>query len=251
MPRFFVDLPLTAAAELTLPAEVARHVQVLRRQPGDELTLFDGRGGEWSATVLEMGRREVRVRLAGQCHDVDRELSLPVTLMAAMPANDRFDWLVEKATELGVAAIQPLMTERSVLRLEGDRALRRQAHWQSVAVAAAEQCGRTRVPEVASALPLTQALQKLSCAPGAAQAQRWLLSPAEQAWPMARRVADLPAQGVLIFSGPEGGFTDAEERLVLEAGGLPTRLGPRILRAETAPLAVLATLAQWDPQPPG
>jgi len=120
-----------------------------------------------------------------------------------------------------------------------------------VAVAAAEQCGRTRVPEVASALPLTQALQKLSGAPGAAQAQRWLLSPAEQAWPMARRVADLPAQGVLIFSGPEGGFTDAEERLVLEAGGLPTRLGPRILRAETAPLAVLATLAQWDPQPPG
>ncbi len=242
MPRFFVDLPLSAHAELVLPPEAARHVQVLRRQPGDDLTLFNGQGGEWVATVLEMGRRDVRVRLAAQCEPVDRELALPVTLVVGMPANDRFDWLVEKATELGVAAIWPVMAERSVLRLEGERAQRRQAHWQAVAVAAAEQCGRTRVPRVAAALPLARLLQEQA---GAAESLRWLLSPGAQAQPLAQRVAHgllTPDKGLQVFSGPEGGFTPTEEALLQEAGALPTQLGPRILRAETAPLALLATL---------
>ena len=135
MPRFFVDLPLAATDSLRLPPAAARHVQVLRLQPGEGITLFDGRGGEWSAEVVSMGRQHVDVRVID--HDpVERELPVDVTLVAAMPANDRFDWLVEKATELGATTIEPVQTGRSVLRLSGERAERKQAHWQAVAVAA-------------------------------------------------------------------------------------------------------------------
>ncbi|HMX11670.1 MAG TPA: 16S rRNA (uracil(1498)-N(3))-methyltransferase, partial [Burkholderiaceae bacterium] len=153
MPRFFVDTPLGEARRLELPPTAARHVQVLRLQPGQPLTLFDGRGGEWAARVTAMGRQSVAVELL--THDpIDRELPLNVTLVAAMPANDRFDWLVEKATELGVSTIVPVLTARSVLKLAGERAQRKQAHWQGVAAAAAEQSGRTRVPAIGEVQPL-------------------------------------------------------------------------------------------------
>lgn len=147
-PRLHVDSPLVAGAELALPDAASRHVQVLRLQPGAALTLFDGRGGEWSAEVLAIGRKTVSARV-GMHRDVERELATPVTLALGMPANERMDGLVEKATELGVAAIQPLVCERSVLRLAGDRADRKAAHWQAIAVAACEQSGRNRVPQVA------------------------------------------------------------------------------------------------------
>eukprot|EP01137_Pigoraptor_chileana_P005137 Opistho-2@47827 len=137
-PRFFVDTPLDGAAlELSLPPGAARHVQVLRLQPGSSLTLFDGSGADWQAEVLAMSRSEVRVRLHAR-QLVQRELAQAVTLALAMPANDRMDGVVEKATELGVTAIQPLMSERSVLRLQGERAEKKVAHWQGVAVAACE-----------------------------------------------------------------------------------------------------------------
>ena len=141
-PRFFVDTPLAGPGELNLPASAARHVQVLRLQPGSPITLFDGSGPEWQAEVVAMGRSEVRVQLHA-AQQVQRELAQAVTLCVVMPANDRMDALVEKATELGATAVQPLMSERSVLRLSGDRALKKVAHWQGVAVAAAEQCGRS------------------------------------------------------------------------------------------------------------
>lgn len=133
--------------EFELPAVAARHVQVLRLQPGMALTLFNGHGGQWQAEVLHMGRQAVGVRLIGH-EAVERELPVAVTLAICMPANDRMDDLVEKATELGAAAIVPLVSERSVLRLSGERAAKRQAHWQAVAVAASEQCGRNRVTQV-------------------------------------------------------------------------------------------------------
>ena len=145
---------LVAGAERDLPPGAARHVQVRRAQPGEALRLFDGTGGEWSAQVLRMERQRVAVRVGA--HDpVDREPALAVTLAVGMPANHRMDWLVEKATELGVHALQPLLTERSVLRLAGERAERKQAHWQGIAVAAAEQSGRTRVPAVAAVQTLS------------------------------------------------------------------------------------------------
>jgi 16S rRNA (uracil1498-N3)-methyltransferase len=145
--RLFVETPLAANTEMALPPGPARHAQVRRVQPGEALVLFDGHGGEWLARITSMGRSEVRV--AVETHiAADRELPLAVTLAVGMPANERMDILVEKATELGVAAIQPLLCERSVLRLAGERAERKREHWQAVAVAASEQCGRTRVPVV-------------------------------------------------------------------------------------------------------
>lgn len=243
--RLYLDAPLRADTELALPAGAARHVQVLRLQPGDDVTLFNGQGGEWQAEILRMGRQSVEVRV--RAHDpVERELPVAVTLVAGMPANDRFDWLIEKATELGVAAIEPVVCERSVLRLAGERAERKQAHWQAVAVAAAEQSGRTRVPLIAPVRPLPQAA---ALAAREADTPQWLLSLADAA-PMAERVAqDLGNGGVgrlRVYSGPEGGFSPAEEALVRGLGARAVSLGARVLRSETAPLAVLAALGLGD-----
>jgi 16S rRNA (uracil1498-N3)-methyltransferase len=232
---------LQPGAEIDLPPGPARHVQVRRGQPGEPVTLFDGTGGEWQAEITRMGRQQVRVRLLS--HDpVSREAPLAVTLAMGMPANERMDWLVEKATELGAAAIRPLLTERTVLRLSGERAARKQAHWQAVAVAAAEQCGRTRVPWVhpvrtlgsAEAWPAGSEGWVLSLAPGAAGAGE-LLAAAQAGRPAA-------AGERLLLSGPEGGLTADEQQQALATGLRPLSLGPRVLRAETAPLAALAWL---------
>jgi len=240
MARLFVDEPLTeSGSELSLPPGAARHVQVLRLQPGDEVTLFDGRGQDWPAEVLAMGRSEVRVRL-GQAQTVDRELAQQVTLAVVMPANDRMDGIVEKATELGAFAVQPLMSERSVLRLSGDRAEKKRQHWRGVAIAAAEQCGRACVPEIGAVQTLASWLASLDAAP-AEQQRRWLLSPTA-AEPIAQRAAE-PGARTLVLSGPEGGLSPAEEAGARERGFTSLKLGPRILRADTAPLAVLGWIA--------
>lgn len=235
MPRFYVDLPLAAAGEIALPASAARHVQVLRLQPGDALTLFDGSGPEWQAEVTGMGRSEVRVKLLAATQP-QRELARAVTLAVVMPANDRMDFVVEKATELGAAALQPLVAERSVLRLAGERADKKRAHWQGVAIAAAEQSGRTVPLRVEPVLPLAVWLSAL---PAAADDEwRALLSP-RAAVPLAA----FPQPRALLLSGPEGGLTDAEEDAARARGFAAVSLGPRILRADTAPLAVLSWLA--------
>ena len=239
-PRLFVDPPLRSEASLALPESAARHVQVLRLQPGAALTLFDGQGGEWNATVLRMGRRDVEVQVLDH-QAVDRELPCVVTLALGMPANDRMDDLVEKATELGVAQIQPLLCERSVLRLSGERADKRVAHWQAVAIAACEQSGRTRVPRIAPVLTLSAWLQTLAAR---ADESRWLLSlrGAQPLQAAAAATAATPA-AVLCLSGPEGGLAEAEEAAALAQGFTPISLGARVLRADTAPLALLAHLA--------
>ncbi|HEX3141484.1 MAG TPA: 16S rRNA (uracil(1498)-N(3))-methyltransferase [Rhizobacter sp.] len=231
--RLYIEQPLHADTTFSLPPGPARHAQVLRLQPGAELTLFNGEGGEWRATVQQMGRSEVQVTVHE--HDgVDRELPRAITLAIGMPANERMDALIEKATELGVAAIQPLLTERSVLRLSGERAERRLVHWQGVAVAASEQSGRTRVPQLAPVRALAEWLRML---PAQASEQRCLLSPRAT-----QTLASL--RGPVVFlSGPEGGLSDGEEALAATAGFHAIGLGPRVLRADTAPLAVLAHLA--------
>ena len=248
MPRLYCPLPLACGSTLDLPAAAARHVQVLRLQPGDTVTLFncgagwDGPmqspGGEFSATVIAMGRSSVEVRVDTH-HATEREAARAVHVAVCMPANERMDWLVEKATELGVASIQPLMSERSVLRLSGERATKKQQHWHSVAVSACEQCGGNRVPLVHPVASLAVWLKT-----GAAQdlsSQRLLLALHDSARPL--REAAHAAQGsVTLLSGPEGGLSRAEEAAAMDCGFAPVSLGARVLRAETAALVGLALL---------
>ena len=165
---------------------------------------------------------------------VEREASRVVHLLAGITANERMDWLVEKATELGVASITPLVAERSVLKLKGERADKKLAHWQGVAVAAAEQCGRNRVPTVHAAVTLKAWLA------GAEPGQRWVLSLSEGTQALSTMTGSAP---VTVLSGPEGGLSASEEASALAAGFTPITLGPRVLRAETARLAVLAICA--------
>ncbi len=238
MPRFYCPIPLAVGAELELPASAARHVQVLRLQPGSAITLFNGEDGEHSATVQRMGRSDVAVRIDAH-HLVEREPARAVHLAVGMPANDRMDWLVEKATELGVASIQPLHTAHSVLRLSGERAIKKQAHWQSVAVAACEQCGGNRVPLVHPVRDLAAWLKDVSAGQGAS-ALRCVLSLADGALNLsALQATTADTQPVLFLSGPEGGLSSSEDAQARRAGFAPVTLGPRVLRAETAALAAL------------
>jgi 16S rRNA (uracil1498-N3)-methyltransferase len=239
-PRLYIPTPLSPDAELALPDNAARHVQVLRLQPGDALTLFDGGGGQWTAEVLAIGRRQVSARVLAH-EATDCELATPVTLALGMPANERMDTLIEKATELGAAAIQPLVCERSVLRVAGERAERKAAHWASVAAAACEQSGRNRVPAVAAPLTLRDWLAATPLGAGGAGLQ---LSLAADAPPLARVLAAGAAPaGWVLLSGPEGGLSAAEQALAARHGFAPVSLGPRVLRADTAPLAALAVIA--------
>ncbi len=256
MPRFYCPTPLITGELLELPAGAARHVQVLRLQPGSSITLFNGgpgrvsSAGEFEATVTRMGRSDVQV-LVGAHLPVEREAARPVHLVVGMPANDRMDWLVEKATELGVASLQPLMTERSVLRLSGERAEKKVAHWQSVAIAACEQCGGNRVPvmhEVMSFTAWTKARAQAHAAQPTQTGQSLLLSlrPGTQGLRDAVGALDTAtghrSAAVTFLSGPEGGLSPAEEELALACGFAPVTLGPRVLRSETAALAALTTL---------
>ena len=246
MPRFYCPAVLSSGLELELPPGAARHVQVLRLQPGDAITLFnngpdwDGpyTSGSFEARITRMGRSDVQVQV-GEHHSGERDVARQVHLAVGMPANDRMDWLVEKAVELGVGSIQPLMSERSVLRLTGERAAKKVAHWQSVAIAASEQCGGNRVPAVHAVTTLVQWLpQWRNQLPE--QTTPLLLSLRTESRPCAEfRSSTAPA---LFLSGPEGGFSAAEEQAAVDAGFVAVGLGPRTLRAETAALAAMAAL---------
>ena len=249
--RFFADLALVTGQTVGLPEHAARHVQVLRLQPGDSITLFNGLGngsidgqpgseGEFEATVARMGRSDVDV-VIGAYIATAREARRAVHLIVGMPANERMDWLVEKATELGAASIQPVMSERSVLRLKAERADKKLAHWRGIAMAASEQCGRNRLPLLHEVLTLADWLKKSQDSSHASGDSRLLLSLREGARPLQQAVAGAAALSFL--SGPEGGLSDAEEAAALACGFKPVTLGPRVLRAETAPLACLSLLA--------
>lgn len=238
--RIYVPTPLTANTTFALPEGATRHTQVLRMQPGEALTLFDGCGGEWDAAIAQMSRRETAVHVGGQIA-CERELACAVTLAVGMPANERMDWLVEKAAELGVMAIQPLECQRSVLRLSGPRAEKRVAHWQAVAIAACEQSGRTAIPVIH---PIRSASSWMSSLAGnaAASTARYVLSLRHSNQLVTElSKAQLPASACF-FSGPEGGLTEDEEGAALAAGFTAVSLGPRILRADTAPIAALTII---------
>lgn len=239
VPRFFCPIPLAPHSRVALPADAAHHARrVLRLAPGDAVTLFDGTGGEYPGRIAECAP-EVRVALGARC-DVERESPFALTLAQALPSGDKMDWVVQKAVELGVARIQPLESARSVVRLAGARAARRVDHWRQVAVSACEQCGRNRIPEVAPLLDLRAWLARLGGGggEGGAGEGRLLLDPQAVA---ALRVAARPGPQ-LVLVGPEGGFADDELASVRAARFTGVTLGPRVLRTETAGLAVLAAL---------
>jgi 16S rRNA (uracil1498-N3)-methyltransferase len=206
---------------------------VLRARAGQSLTLFDGRGGEYDATILQIDRAGVRVHVDLQ-RAIERESPLRVTLLQALARGERMDLIVQKATELGVAAILAWSAERSVVRL-GDAGLaRRCEHWRAIAISACEQCGRNQVPAIDAVADLASA-----CGRAAAADQRLLLAPEAE-----RSLISIAgrAPGVSLIVGPEGGFSDMELALAAQQGFQSCRLGPRVLRAETAPLAALAAL---------
>jgi 16S rRNA (uracil1498-N3)-methyltransferase len=212
--------------------------RVLRVQPGDLVVLFDGRGGEYQASVAAMTKHAVQLNVADRA-EVDRESPLAIHVAQGISSGERMDYTVQKAVELGVARIQPVTTERSVVHLDAQRAAKRVAHWQSVAVAACAQCGRNRVPEVAPVMSYRTWLGSLQADPAA----RLLLSPLAP-----RRLHDLPrpAGPVWLLCGPEGGLAPAEHRDAEQSGFTGVRLGPRVLRTETAAVAALAAMqALW------
>lgn len=234
-PRFFCDRPLGPGARLDLPEAVARHaVRVLRLPPGATITLFDGRGGEYPATLESISKDRVAVRV-GPWDPVERESALALTLVQAIQAADKMDYTIQKAVELGISAIQPVASRRSVVKLSGERQQKRESHWQSVAISACEQCGRNQVPQVAPVRPLDAWLAesgqtlpglRLMLAPGAAHSLEQLG----------------PASQVTLLIGAEGGLEPGEMAAAAQAGFIPVRLGPRILRTETAGLAALAAI---------
>lgn len=239
MNRIYFSDPIPEHGRCRLPAAKAHHIaHVLRLAEGDAVVVFDGRGGAWDGQIAAIARGEVEVQLraarAESC-----ESPLPVTLAQAVSSGERMDYTIQKAVELGVHAIQPLMAERCVVRLSGERAQKRVAHWQAVVVSACEQCGRNTVPEVRPLLGLREWLAGLAAEAGL----RLLLAPQAVLRP---RELGRSASGVTLLAGPEGGFSESESADALRAGFLALRLGPRVLRTETAAVAALAVLqAQW------
>ncbi|MBC7501871.1 MAG: 16S rRNA (uracil(1498)-N(3))-methyltransferase [Herminiimonas sp.] len=238
MPRFFCPQPLAIGQLIALPDHVAHHVQVLRMTIGDCITLFNGEGGEYVATLATIEKRRASAEVK-TFSPREAELPYAVTLAQALPEASKMDWIIEKSVELGVTAIQPLSAQRCVVRLTAERAAKKNEHWQGIIVAAAEQCGRNRLAHLADSTDFTTWIgqQDLHI--------RILLSPrAEQS--LSDWARHHPPQAVALVIGPEGGFTDAEEDRARAQGVLCLSIGPRVLRTETAGMAALAAInAVW------
>ena len=234
LPRVYFPGEVPAHGVCELPPEQSHHIgRVLRLAAGDALILFDGRGNEYDATIERLGKTNVTLTTS-EARQVDRESPLDVTLAQGISAGERMDYTVQKAVELGVNVIQPLTTERSVVRLDAERGSRRVAHWQSIAVSACEQCGRNRVPAV-------HAVTTLSAWLGAHDTKARRITLAPQA---SMRLAELPRAGgsIVLLVGPEGGLSPREHADAVTTGFTAMRLGPRVLRTETAAVAALAVL---------
>ena len=235
--RFHLPQALAIGAQLALPHDAAHHaVRVLRLDTGDLLTLFDGRGGEYCAEVVSIARGELIARTTA-FDPVERESPVATCLVQGISSGDRMDYTIRKAVELGITRIVPVFTERSVVRLSGDRAERRRDHWTALATAACEQCGRNRIPAIAAAKPFVAWLAETGTTAG--DDTRLLLSPTAST-----RLAAMPRPDgpVTLLAGPEGGLTDTEVALAVSRGFGAVSLGPRILRTETAAVAALAAI---------
>jgi len=230
-PRLFTPLDLPLGSEIRLPDRAAHHLAVLRLARGEAITLFDGRGGEFAAELTQVSSRDSRARVLSRLA-LERESPLSISLAQCVSGGDRMDTALQKSTELGVTKIVPVLSERSVVKLSGERAEKRLAHWRSVVIAACEQCGRNRVPEVSDITDISDFLARAQ--PGL----RLLLAPDASS---SLKQLDAPRE-VALLVGPEGGLTAQERGDAERAGFVPIRFGPRVLRTETAPLAAIAAM---------
>jgi 16S rRNA (uracil1498-N3)-methyltransferase len=242
--RFFVDLDLVVGQQVPLPEPVAHHaVRVLRLRNDEDIVLFNGRGGEFDARLQIVGRQAAA--RVGHFRAVERESPLAVSLVQAWVTTEKLDWIVEKAVELGAVRIVLLPTERTVVRLHGERRDRRVAHLRQLAVAACEQCGRNRVPpidaaeDLVAALSMVDAARRLILVPDATSP---LMHAVTEPAATTRAAAEPSTASVALLVGPEGGFADREVARARTLGCQPSSLGPRVLRTETAGLAALAAL---------
>ena len=234
--RFFVPVRLFPGAEIELPERAAHHCSALRLRRGESVTLFNGEGGEFLAELTQVSRTLVLARLISK-QTPERESPLAVELAQCVSGGDRMDVAVQKSTELGVSRIVPVASGRSVVKLAGQRAERRVTHWRNIAIAACEQCGRNRIPEVAAVTDIQTFLSSAD-----ASSLRLLLAP-----DAAHELKSLPRpSAVVLLVGPEGGLAPEERQSAEKRGFIPVRFGPRVLRTETAPLAAIAAMqALW------
>jgi len=238
-PRLFTDQTLTPGAQVVLEGSVAQHLgRVLRARAGEHITLFNGNGQEFAAAVVAVSKREVTVNI-GAASSPQTESLVHTALGLCLSKGDRFDWAIQKATELGVGAIAPLYSERVDFSIPPDRIEKRIAHWQQIAISACEQCGRVRIPAVSSPQTLQHWVQDVGAE------QKWVLHCVDT--DSTRSVGDggAPDHAALLI-GPEGGLTDQEVALACESGFEVLRLGPRVMRTETAPVVALSALSvKW------
>jgi 16S rRNA (uracil1498-N3)-methyltransferase len=239
MPRFFCPPPLPPSGSFDLPPDAAHHAaRVLRLREGDAVQIFDGNGNECHGTIAELsGKRVVVGNMTAV--NTNRESPLQVVLAQALSSSEKMDWVIQKATELGVAEFQPLDTERSVARLTAERAAKRIEHWQQVAIAACEQCGRNLLPKLHAPLDIMVWLQQMQKTPEKAPHAKFILLPQGA---VSMHAQAKPQGKVVLLVGAEGGFTRAESDTALHCGFIPIRMGARVLRTETAAIAGLAAL---------
>ena len=239
MPRFFYSGPLAIGATVALPDHVAHHIHVIRLATGSLVTLFNGEGGCYTATLTSIEKKRILAEIKTFTAD-EIELPYAITLAQALPEASKMDWIIEKAVELGAAGIQPLASQRCVTRLSAERAEKRLTHWQGIIESASEQCGRNRLAQLGQPTDFSAWVSQQDLH------RRIILCPAATD-SLASWARHHPAQAVTLTIGPEGGFTEQEQQLAISRGILPLSMGPRVLRTETAGLAAIATLnAAWE-----
>jgi 16S rRNA (uracil1498-N3)-methyltransferase len=240
--RVYVEAPLDPGETVNVVGAAANHIaRVLRLRTGDSLTLFNGSGTEYGAAIEEFHKDSVVVTIK-DARQVDRESPLHLRLAQGISRGERMDWILQKATELGVSRIVPVFTERSVVRLDAKQAERKLQHWRGITIAACEQCGRNKIPDLSSPIDIHEFLNQAEPHAGTgATPVRLLLSPTAELG-----IGDFAhsATSVTVLIGPEGGLTEVEQESALRAGFTPVRMGPRVLRTETAAIAALTVLQQ-------
>jgi 16S rRNA (uracil1498-N3)-methyltransferase len=235
--RVYVGTPVTPGKPLVVEGTAANHItRVLRLRSGEALTVFDGSGGEFGARIEEF-RKESVILSVEEHRKVERESPLSLTLAQGISRGERMDWIIQKATELGASRIVPVFTKRSVVRLDEKQAERKLQHWRAITVAACEQCGRNRVPELTLPTDFFDVIP-----PDTSGSTRLLLSPSGDL-----RIDDLEevGKGITVLIGPEGGLDDVEQEAAIRAGFKAVRLGPRVLRTETAAIAALTIIQRY------